>query len=132
VDVADRAQSYAMPGLIVDGNDVEEVLAAVAGAAERARGGGGPTLLECKTYRHKGHSRSDPAKYRPAGELEEWLKRDPITLLRDRLLGDGTLSEHRAEELDRSARERVLAAEQQALADGYPGPEELLTHVYAR
>lgn len=132
VDLAERARSYAMPGRIVDGNDVEEVFAAVAGAAERARGGGGPTLLECKTYRHKGHSRSDAAKYRPAGELEEWLKRDPITLLRDRLLGDGTLSKHQAEELDRSARERVLAAEEQALADGYPGPEELLTHVYAR
>jgi TPP-dependent pyruvate/acetoin dehydrogenase alpha subunit len=77
-DIARRAAAYAMPSDIVDGNDVVAVYRSVAQAVARARIGDGPTLVECKTYRYRGHSRSDPAKYRPEGELEAWLKKDPI------------------------------------------------------
>jgi pyruvate dehydrogenase E1 component alpha subunit len=73
-----RADAYAMPAESVDGNDVVAVYTTVLRATERARRGQGPAFIECKTYRQRGHSRSDPAKYRPAGELESWLKRDPI------------------------------------------------------
>ena len=79
--LADRATSYGIPGVYVDGNDVFAVVAATAEAIARARNGDGPTLIEADTYRFEGHSRSDPAKYRPPGELESWLKRDPISLL---------------------------------------------------
>jgi TPP-dependent pyruvate/acetoin dehydrogenase alpha subunit len=79
--LADRATSYGIPGVYVDGNDVFAVVAATAEAIARARNGDGPTLIEADTYRFEGHSRSDPAKYRPPGELESWLKRDPINLL---------------------------------------------------
>jgi pyruvate dehydrogenase E1 component alpha subunit len=80
-DLAQRAEPYGIPGVIVDGQDVGAVYAATLAAAERARRGDGPTLLEMKTYRYRGHSRSDPAKYRPAGELEAWKARDPIDIL---------------------------------------------------
>jgi acetoin:2,6-dichlorophenolindophenol oxidoreductase subunit alpha len=82
---AGRAASYRLPAEVVDGNDVVVVADAVGRAAERARSGGGPTVLEAMTYRHFGHSRTDPASYRPAGELEEWLARDPLEVARLRL-----------------------------------------------
>jgi acetoin:2,6-dichlorophenolindophenol oxidoreductase subunit alpha len=79
--LADRAASYGMPGVFVDGNDVLAVRTVADEAVRRARAGEGPTLIEADTYRQQGHSRSDPATYRPPGELEAWLARDPITLL---------------------------------------------------
>lgn len=90
-----RAAGYGMPGQVVDGNDVLAVREAAAEAVERARSGGGPTLLEARTYRHKGHSRVDPGKYRPQEEVEEWLARDPIPRL--------------AAKLDQAAVERIAA-----------------------
>ena len=80
VNIADRAASYNMPSEIVDGQDVDAVRASLDRAVARARSGGGPTLIEAKTYRYAGHSRSDTAPYRPEGELEAWLARDPIEL----------------------------------------------------
>jgi TPP-dependent pyruvate/acetoin dehydrogenase alpha subunit len=80
-DIAGRAAAYGIPGVIADGNDVLAVREAAAGAVARARAGDGPTLLEAKTYRHKGHSRVDPGKYRPKEEVDEWLVRDPIPRL---------------------------------------------------
>jgi TPP-dependent pyruvate/acetoin dehydrogenase alpha subunit len=81
-----RADAYAIPGVEVDGNDVLAVISAAEEAVGRARGGEGPTLLECKTYRHKGHSRlDDGSRYRPADEVREWLARDPIPLLAEQL-----------------------------------------------
>jgi pyruvate dehydrogenase E1 component alpha subunit len=130
-DLARRADSYAMPGEVVDGNDVERVYRAVQAAAARARQSEGPTLLECKTYRQRGHSRSDPATYRPAGELEHWLERDPIRLLRARLIEAGELTEAEADALDESALELVRTAESEALADPFPAPERLFSDVYA-
>ena len=77
-DVSDRAVAYNIPGVTVDGNDVFAVFEASKEAIKRARNRQGPTLIECKTYRHRGHFEGDPTTYRPAGELEEWLKKDPI------------------------------------------------------
>jgi len=117
--IADRAASYGMPGVQVDGNDVEAVRAVVAEARERAVSGEGPTLIEALTYRHKGHSRSDPARYRPEGELERWLERDPLTVQRGRLHDAGVPAEQIDAVLD-AARERVHAARDAALA--WPEP----------
>ena len=86
---AGRAAAYGLAGLIVDGNDADAVYRMARATIAQARAGHGPALIEAKTYRHSGHSRADPAKYRPAGELEEWLKRDPVTLYRERLLAAG-------------------------------------------
>lgn len=128
--LADRAASYAIPGVTVDGNDVVDVHEAVATAAARARAGHGPTLIEAFTYRHHGHSRSDPAKYRPAGELEEWLARDPIELLRSRLRADGVP----AAELDQ-VRDDALAAVDEAARTALtwtePSAEQRLEDVWA-
>ena len=88
--LADRADSYAMAKATVDGNVLLRVRETVAEAVGRARAGDGPTLIEALTYRHKGHSRSDPGAYRPPGELEAWLERDPITLFQNELLEQGS------------------------------------------
>ena len=78
---ADRASAYGLERIVIDGNDADEVYLTAQAAFARARGGGGPSLIECLTYRHSGHSRADPAKYRPAGELEAWLKRDRFPVI---------------------------------------------------
>src|SRR5690348_15464897 len=82
---ADRAPAYGLEKIVVDGNDADEVYRTANAAYARARAGQGPSLIECMTYRHSGHSRADPAKYRPEGELEKWKERDPIKLYRARL-----------------------------------------------
>jgi pyruvate dehydrogenase E1 component alpha subunit len=84
-DISARAAGYGMPGVVIDGNDVLAVREAAAEAVARARDGRGPTLLEARTYRHKGHSRVDPGRYRPKEEVDEWLARDPIPRLAERL-----------------------------------------------
>lgn len=128
--LADRAASYAMPGLRIDGNEIGVVYATVAEAAARARAGEGPTLIEAMTYRHKGHSRSDPATYRPEGELESWLERDPITLLEDALATAG-VERDRLEAVRTQAEQDVLDALERARGWPDPDPESRLEHVYA-
>jgi TPP-dependent pyruvate/acetoin dehydrogenase alpha subunit len=86
---ADRASAYGLEKIVVDGNDADAVYRTAIQYLERARKGGGPALIECMTYRHSGHSRADPGKYRPEGELDRWLERDPIKIYRERLLGLG-------------------------------------------
>ncbi len=86
---ADRASAYGLDPIIVDGNDCDEVYRVAQLAFGRARAGEGPSLIEAKTYRHGGHSRADPATYRPKEELEAWLKRDPIPMYRQRLIDFG-------------------------------------------
>jgi pyruvate dehydrogenase E1 component alpha subunit len=130
-DLARRADPYGMPGAIVDGQDVEVVHAEVAKALERARTGDGPTLLEMKTYRYRGHSRSDPAKYRPEGELDAWKARDPITILGDRLAEDGLLGADEAAAIRDQAQRDVDAAAERAAAAPYPTLEETRGYVYA-
>src|ERR671923_1618896 len=88
-DIARRAQPFEIPARVVDGNDLFAVVEAAREAVDRARSGGGPTLLECQTYRHYGHSKSDPAKYRPPEEVERWKARDPLPIARARLLEGG-------------------------------------------
>jgi pyruvate dehydrogenase E1 component alpha subunit len=131
-DLARRADPYGMPGVIVDGQDVEIVSAAVSEAVERARAGGGPSLLEMKTYRYRGHSRSDPAKYRPAGELEEWKARDPIAILGARLASAGILSTDEQARIHEETQAEIDAAAERAEASPYLALEETADHVYAR
>src|SRR5256712_8941186 len=82
---ADRASAYGLERIVIDGNDADVVYRTASAAYARARAGKGPSLIECMTYRHSGHSRADPAKYRPEGELEKWKERDPIVIYRERL-----------------------------------------------
>jgi TPP-dependent pyruvate/acetoin dehydrogenase alpha subunit len=122
---ADRAAAYGLESLIVDGNDVDEVYGIATTYLERARDGGGPALIEAKTYRKGGHSRADPAKYRPPEEVESWLTRDPIVLYRSRLLELG-LDEKTLDDID----SEVLTAVDRATEDAKaaPPPDEELIH----
>ena len=81
----DRASAYGLEKIVIDGNDADEVYRTATAAIEKAREGGGPSLIECLTYRHSGHSRADPGKYRPPGELEKWKERDPLIIYKQRL-----------------------------------------------
>jgi len=128
--VADRAQAYGMPGIIVDGNDVEAVYEAAGEVIARARAGGGPTLMECKTYRLCGHSRSDPLTYRSKEEEALWKEKEPIGRLASRLKELGLATD---EELERIEQE-VLAVVDEAVAyaEASPDPEatDALQHVF--
>jgi pyruvate dehydrogenase E1 component alpha subunit len=130
-DLARRADPYGMPGVIVDGQDVEAVHAATSEAVARARAGDGPSLLEMKTYRYRGHSRSDPAKYRPEGELEAWKARDPILVLGARLAESGLLGADAQAALADETRVAIDAAADRAAAAPYLTLEEARAHVYA-
>jgi acetoin:2,6-dichlorophenolindophenol oxidoreductase subunit alpha len=128
--LADRADGYAMPGLRIDGNDVRAVFRAVAEAVGRARAGDGPTLIEAMTYRHKGHSRTDPATYRPKEEVEAWLARDPIPGLEQTLRELGVAAE-RIEEVRADAIRKVEEHRDRALSWPAPDPADRFQHVYA-
>lgn len=130
-DLARRADPFGIPGLIVDGQDIEAVRDAVATAIDRARSGAGPSLLEMKTYRYRGHSRSDPAKYRPEGELERWKLRDPIGILGERLAADRILSPEAQAELTVDVQREIDAAADRAASAPQPDLEETAKYVYA-
>jgi acetoin:2,6-dichlorophenolindophenol oxidoreductase subunit alpha len=127
---AGRAASYRLPAEVIDGNDVVVVAGAVARAAARARAGDGPTVLEALTYRHFGHSRTDPGSYRPADEVTEWLSRDPLDIAARRL---AELGQPEAETT--AARDRAAAVVAAAVAEAKaaPGaePAQALTDVWA-
>jgi acetoin:2,6-dichlorophenolindophenol oxidoreductase subunit alpha len=127
---ADRAPAYGLPAEVIDGNDVVAVWEATARAVERARAGNGPTIIEALTYRQYGHSRADPAKYRPKEEVDEWLRRDPLTLLAERLRGDGVAEDALQERRDR-AQKVVDAAVEAAKAAPPPDESTALTDVWA-
>ncbi|MBS1885121.1 MAG: thiamine pyrophosphate-dependent dehydrogenase E1 component subunit alpha [Actinobacteria bacterium] len=127
----ERGASYAMRSLQVDGNEVLGVRATVAEAAGRARGGEGPTLIEALTYRQRGHSRTDPATYRPEGELEKWLQRDPILLAERALAGQG-VDERRLGAVREEAEQAVAAALEESLSWPQPDPESRFEDVWAR
>jgi len=129
--ISERAAAYGIPGVTVDGNDVLAVYEAAKEAIERAKRGEGPTLIECRTYRHKGHSRMDPATYRPKEEVEYWLKKDPIKRFRGRLLEMGILTEEEAEKIEDEVSQAIEEAVKFALESPYPEPEEALKDVYA-
>ncbi|MPZ60809.1 MAG: pyruvate dehydrogenase (acetyl-transferring) E1 component subunit alpha [Propionibacteriales bacterium] len=127
---ADRASAHNLPSEVIDGNDVLVVRDRMSEAVARARAGGGPTVLEARTYRHYGHSRTDPAKYRPEDEVRDWMARDPLTVTREQLsrlgIGDGPL-----DEADQRADQIIAAAVDAAKAA--PGPDlgATYTHVWA-
>src|SRR5260370_8273469 len=97
--LGERAQPFRMPGVVVSANDVEKVYAAAHEAVAEARRGDGPSLLECKTYRHRGHSRTDPGKYRPEAEVKAWLARDPLLITGARPPSAGLLTDDEDERL---------------------------------
>ncbi|TET63978.1 pyruvate dehydrogenase (acetyl-transferring) E1 component subunit alpha [Candidatus Bathyarchaeota archaeon] len=130
-NIADRAQAYGISGVAVDGNDVLAVYEAAQKAVERARRGEGPTLIECKTYRHKGHSRIDPAKYRPKEEVEEWLRKDPIKRFREKLMQTEVLTETEIQQVEKDVLAEIDEAAKYALQSPFPDPEEALEDVYA-
>jgi pyruvate dehydrogenase E1 component alpha subunit len=127
---ADRAAANRLPGHLIDGNDVLVVREAVAAAAARARRGEGPTVIEARTYRHFGHSRTDPAKYRPADEVEQWLRRDPLLVTREQLASMGVESTD-LDAVDSRAAAVVSAASEAAQAAPDADPAEALTDVWA-
>jgi pyruvate dehydrogenase E1 component alpha subunit len=129
--VAERAAAYRIPGVTVDGNDPIAVYEAVRGAAERARGGGGPTLVECLTYRRGGHKRDDAATYRPPEEVEAWFAADPLPAFRARLLRDPRFSEEMLAAVEEAERRRVEDAAALAQASAFPSPDLVLEYVYA-
>lgn len=129
-DVAARAAAYGIPGIVVDGNDVIAVYEAVGEAVARARKGEGPTLVECKTYRHRGHFEGDPTTYRTKEEVDEWKKKDPISSFKEKLIEMGVLTEKEADEIDREAQEETRKAVAFAEASPWPEPAETLEDVY--
>ena len=121
-DIAARAGAFGIPSAVVDGNDVWAVREAAVEAVQRARSGSGPTLLECQTYRHHGHSKADPARYRPSEEVERWLARDPLTTARVRLVELG-VAEAEIDAVEEATRARMDRAVEAALAAPYPDPQ---------
>ncbi len=130
-DVADRAAGYGVNGVVVDGNDLLLVYRTMQQAVQEARMGGGPTLIEAKTYRTTPHSSDDDdRRYRTREELELWIQRDPIDRFRRNLLDDGILSDEHADQLSTEADEEVRAAEARAAAAPDPDPATLLDHLF--
>jgi pyruvate dehydrogenase E1 component alpha subunit len=127
---ADRAAAYGLPPIIVDGNDVEAVYRTALAAFALARDGGGPSIIECKTYRHSGHSRADPAKYRPPGELDAWLQKDPVLNYRQHLADRGVPTST-LDEIERKAMEQVERATEECKASPPPAIETAFTDLWA-
>lgn len=126
----DRASAHGLDPVTIDGNDVEAVRAVATAAVECARAGEGPSLVEAPTYRHGGHAMADPAKYRPAGELERWRERDPTSTYRRRLIARG-ISERVLETLDEDVSAEVDAAADEAERARQVSDELLLTNMWA-
>lgn len=129
--IATRALAYDMPGLTIDGNSFADVAEAAHAAIERARAGGGPTLIECLTYRHRGHSKSDRNRYRTKEEIESWVERDPIVLFEQDLLRHGMIEQNEVDELVKSVEQEIEDAV--AFAKDSPAPDiaSLTDFVYA-
>ncbi|HTQ74620.1 MAG TPA: thiamine pyrophosphate-dependent dehydrogenase E1 component subunit alpha [Burkholderiales bacterium] len=127
---ADRAASYGLEGQVIDGNDADVVYSVARAAVAKAREGRGPSLIECLTYRHSGHSRADPAKYRPKEELEEWLKRDPVALYRSRLIASG-IPEAKVAQIEAESMAKLEQATETAKASPAPAIESAMTDVWA-
>jgi len=129
--VAERAAAYGMPGATIYGNDPVVVYDEVRVAAERARRGEGPTLVECLTYRQGGHKRDDPATYRPQEEVKAWLAQDPLPAFRQRLLGDSRFDETRVVAIEDEVKTMLGEAVGFAKSSQNPPTELALEHVYA-
>lgn len=130
--LSDRALGYGIPGVTVDGNDVQAVHDAVQTAVDRARSGGGPTFIEALTYRWKGHSKSDKNLYRTREEIQEWQGRDPILAFEKEVVEHGTLDEDQLEEVRTAVRDELRAAVRTANAAPESSADDLLSAVYAK
>jgi pyruvate dehydrogenase E1 component alpha subunit len=129
-NISERGAAYGIPGVTVDGNDVDEVFEAAKLAVERARAGQGPTLIECLTYRHKGHSKSDKNLYRTKEEIEQWKTKDPIGRFEAKLLQAGTMTQVEIDEISETVRNEVRNAIQEASNAPDSDPGELLSSVF--
>jgi TPP-dependent pyruvate/acetoin dehydrogenase alpha subunit len=127
---ADRASAYGLDPIIVDGNDADAVYEVAVTAFDRARRGEGPSLIEALTYRHKGHSRADPGKYRPDAEVEEWLRRDPIAIYRERLVEMGVPNAE-LDAIEAATMAEVDNATEVSRNTPPPDPSTLMTDVWA-
>jgi TPP-dependent pyruvate/acetoin dehydrogenase alpha subunit len=126
----DRAAAYGLPKIVIDGNDADVVYREAIKAFDKARSGGGPSLIECLTYRHSGHSRADPAKYRPEGELERWKERDPIKIYKERLKQFG-IGDAQIDKVVSDVKAMVDDATEKCKAAPNPPMDILFTDVYA-
>lgn len=130
-NAADRAAAYDIPGIIVDGNDIEAVYQVVQEAVERVRQGEGPSLIEAKTYRWLGHSKSDPRVYRTRQEEEEWKQKCPIKRYRQKLINEGTATEEELAKVQEDVEKAIQEALEYALNSPEPKIEEIMDDVYA-
>jgi TPP-dependent pyruvate/acetoin dehydrogenase alpha subunit len=130
-NISDRAAAYGMPGVTVDGMEVDEVRGAATEAVERARSGGGPTLLEARTYRYLGHSKSDANLYRTRDEISEWRKKDPIGKFATVLEEEGVMEEGEWRKLEKQVYEDIEESFRRSEAEPEPEPESALEDVYA-
>jgi pyruvate dehydrogenase E1 component alpha subunit len=128
--VADRACAYAMPGHVVDGNDVLAVYEVACAARARALAGSGPTLIECKTYRHRGHSTFDKNTYRSQEEIDAWMKRDPIVLFESLLRAEGLLTDDEVAGIADDAKRANDAAEAFAVESPQPAPAAVMEMIF--
>ena len=129
-NIADRAGAYDMPGIVLDGNDVMAVYEAAGEAIKRARAGQGPSLIECKTYRHRGHFEGDPCVYRSKEELDEWKEKDPIPRFESKLLELGVLTPEKTKEIKGSIQAQIAEAESFGESSPYPDPSEITFDLY--
>ena len=129
--ISERAASYGIPGVTVDGNDVLAVYEAVLAADERARSGQGPSLVDCLTYRWRGHSKSDRNLYRTAQEIEEWKHKCPIKRFKNVLVEGGAMTRAEVEGIDQAAKTAVDRAAEEAQTFPEPSPENMEEEVYA-
>ncbi len=130
-DIANRAFSYGIPGVVVDGNDVVAVYEVARKAIDRARKGEGPTLIECKTYHIGGHSRSDPRQYRDKEEEKRWLAKDPIPRMKKKLIATNILSSEKSENIEAAIEKEIDEAIKFAQSSPSPKPEDALRDVFA-
>lgn len=129
-DISDRAAAYGMPGYSIDGNDVELVYETTKAAVERARRGEGPTLIECKTWRHRGHYEGDPDDYRTAEEKAEWMQKDPIERLAKRLIEEGICTQAELDAIASDADKLLAEAIDEAEAAPVPSVSTLMADIY--
>ena len=130
-NISDRAKGYGIPGVTVDGNDVYAVYEAAEHAIARAKAGEGPTLIECKTYRHLGHWTGDPQLYRSRETVEEWKRdRDPIKRMRERLIASGHMKEAELDKIEAEAKAAAEAAAEFAINSPEPDTADVLKDVF--
>lgn len=130
-DIADRAAAYGIPGVSVDGNDVIAVFEAAREAVERARKGDGPSIIECKTWRHRGHFEGDPASYKDPEEQQAWLKKDPIPRFKIKLIDTGIATQAELDQIQTEVENCISDAIKFAQESPDPNPDDVLTDVYA-